>query len=159
MPPLVWLCVPAFVKRSQEPLRPPGFRSYEVNPDTPMGAAALSGFSNAYALFVHVLPAAGGDLRAPSVAKAALATKLPQGSLANGGGLDLAPPGAVDAGANRRSAGVIEEWVAPGKKATVWPPDRPSSTSGREVTRRGPHWPKSTRPTTLRCCCDSQCGR
>ena len=87
----------------------------------PMGAAALSGFSNAYALFVHVLPAAG-NLRVPSVAKAALAVKLPQGSLANGGGLDLAPPGALDAGANRRSAGVIEEWVAPGKKATVWPP-------------------------------------
>jgi len=41
MPPLVWLCVPAFVRRSQEPLRPPGFRSYEVNPDTPAGAAAL----------------------------------------------------------------------------------------------------------------------
>ena len=87
----------------------------------PMGAAALSGFSNAYALFVHVLPAAG-NLRVPSVAKAALDVKLPEGSLANGGGLDLAPPGAVDAGANRRSAGVIEEWVAPGKKATVWPP-------------------------------------
>jgi hypothetical protein len=87
----------------------------------PMGAAALSGFSNAYALFVHVLPAAG-NLRVPSVAKAALDVKLPQGSLANGGGLDMAPPGAVDAGANRRSAGVIEEWVAPGKKVTVWPP-------------------------------------
>ena len=87
----------------------------------PMGAAALSGFSNAYALFVHVLPSAG-DLSAPSVAKAALAVKLPQGALANGGGLDLAPPGAVDAGANRRSAGVIEEWIAPGKKTTVWPP-------------------------------------
>src|SRR5437763_9694810 len=41
----------------------------------PMGAAALSGFSNAYALFVHVLPGAG-DLSAPSVAKAALAVKL-----------------------------------------------------------------------------------
>ena len=38
------------------------------------------------------------------------------------GGLDLAPPGAVDAGANRRPAGVIEEWIAPGKKTTVWPP-------------------------------------
>ena len=87
----------------------------------PMGAAALSGFSNAYALFVHVLPAAG-NLSVPSVAKAALVVKLPQGALANGGGLDLAPPGAVDAGANRRSAGVIEEWIAPGKKATVWPP-------------------------------------
>ena len=95
---------------------------YKAQWHEPMGAAALSGFSNAYALFVHVLPAAGGAVRAPSVAKAALATKLPQGSLANGGGLDLAPPGAVDAGANRRSAGVIEEWVAPGKKATVWPP-------------------------------------
>jgi branched-chain amino acid transport system substrate-binding protein len=87
----------------------------------PMGAAALSGFSNAYALLAHVLPAAG-NLSVPSVAKAALSVKLPQGSLANGGGLDLAPPGSVDAGANRRSAGVIEEWVAPGKKATVWPP-------------------------------------
>jgi len=68
-----------------------------------------------------VLPAAG-NLSVPSVTKAALSVKLPQGSLANGGGLDLAPPGSVDAGANRRPAGVIEEWIAPGKKATVWPP-------------------------------------
>ena len=94
---------------------------YRARWHEPMGAAALSGFSNAYALFVHVLPAAG-NLSVPSVAKAALTVKLPQGSLANGGGLDLAPPGAVDAGANRRSAGVIEEWIAPGKKTTVWPP-------------------------------------
>ena len=86
-----------------------------------MGAAALSGFSNAYALFVHVLPAAP-DLRVTSVATAALRVKLPEGSLANGGGLDLAAPGSVDAGANRRPAGLIEEWVAPGKKAVVWPP-------------------------------------
>ena len=94
---------------------------YKAQWHKPMGAAALSGFSNAYALFVHVLPAAG-NLTVPEVAKAALAVKLPQGSLANGGGLDLAPPGAIDAGANRRPAGVIEEWIAPGKKATVWPP-------------------------------------
>jgi branched-chain amino acid transport system substrate-binding protein len=96
-------------------------KRYQAEWHEPMGAAALSGFSNAYALFVHVLPAAG-NLTVPSVAKAALGVKLPQGSLANGGGLDLAPPGAVDAGANRRSAGVIEEWIAPGKKTTVWPP-------------------------------------
>ena len=70
---------------------------------------------------MHVLPEAG-NLTVPDVAKAALAVKLPQGSLANGGGLDLAPPGAVDAGANRQPAGIIEEWIAPGKKATVWPP-------------------------------------
>jgi branched-chain amino acid transport system substrate-binding protein len=96
-------------------------KRYQAKWHQPMGAAALSGFSNAYALFVHVLPAAG-NLSVPSVAKAALSVKLPQGALANGGGLDLAPPGAVDAGANRRAAGVIEEWIAPGKKATVWPP-------------------------------------
>jgi branched-chain amino acid transport system substrate-binding protein len=96
-------------------------KRYQAKWHQPMGAAALSGFSNAYALFVHVLPAAG-NLSVPSVAKAALSVKLPQGALANGGGLDLAPPGSVDAGANRRSAGVIEEWIAPGKKATVWPP-------------------------------------
>ena len=98
-------------------------KRYEARWHEPMGAAALSGFSNAYALFVHVLPAAG-NLSVPSVAKAALSVKLPQGSLANGGGLDVAPPGSVDAGANRRPAGVIEEWVAPGKKVTVWPPDQ-----------------------------------
>jgi hypothetical protein len=96
-------------------------KRYQAEWHQPMGAAALSGFSNAYALFVHVLPRAG-NLSVPDVAKAALAVKLPQGSLANGGGLDIAPPGAVDAGANRRPAGVIEEWIAPGKKATVWPP-------------------------------------
>ena len=96
-------------------------KRYVARWHVPMSAAALSGFSNAYALFVHVLPAAG-TLTVPSVARAALTVKLPAGALANGGGLDLAPPGAVDAGANRRSAGVIEEWIAPGKKATVWPP-------------------------------------
>ena len=41
--------------------------------------------------------------------------------LANGGGLDLAPPGAPDEGENRRAAGVIWEWVAPGERAVVWP--------------------------------------
>lgn len=94
---------------------------YQAQWHHPMMAAALSGFSNAYALFAHVLPAAQ-NLSVPAVAKAALAVKLPPGALANGGGLDLAPPGSVDAGANRRSAGVILEWIAPGKKATVWPP-------------------------------------
>ena len=89
------------------------------------GAPALSGFSNTYALFVHVLPAAGPlqpSNEAASVAAAALAVKLPVGTLANGGGLDVAPPGSPDAGANRAAAGVIWEWVAPGQRVVVWPP-------------------------------------
>jgi len=86
-----------------------------------MSAPALSGFSSAYALLVHILPvarSAGVD----QVAAAALATKLPAGSLANGGGLDLAPPSAGDAGNNRQAASVIWEWTAPNTRAVVWPP-------------------------------------
>lgn len=86
-----------------------------------MSAPALSGFSNAYALFGRVLPRARAIVSA-SVAAAAVATKLPLGALPNGGGLDLAPAGAADAGENRNAISVIEEWVAPNKMEVVWPP-------------------------------------
>jgi ABC-type branched-subunit amino acid transport system substrate-binding protein len=86
-----------------------------------MTAPALSGFSNASAVFGHILPAAGGTDRA-AVAAAALRVKLAEGTLANGGGLDLAPPDAPDGGENRRAASVIWEWIAPGRSAVVWPP-------------------------------------
>ncbi len=86
-----------------------------------MSAAALGGFANTWALVDHVLPRAAA-LTAQGVASAALTTKLAPGSLANGSGLDLAPPGAPDAGANRGAASVIWEWVAPGQRAVVWPP-------------------------------------
>jgi branched-chain amino acid transport system substrate-binding protein len=87
----------------------------------PMSAPALSGFSNTYALVAHVLPAAGST-DPDAVARAALGVKLPVGTLANGGGMDLAPPGAAQAGDNRNAASVIWEWVAPGQRAVVWPP-------------------------------------
>ncbi len=93
---------------------------------TEMDAPALSGFANAYALLAHVLPAAAAaaaaDLDPASVSAAALRVKLPEGTLANGGGMDIAPPGAPDAGTNRAAAGVIWEWVGPGQRAVVWPP-------------------------------------
>jgi len=89
---------------------------------TDMSAPALSGFSNATAVFGHILPAAGGSLDAATVAAAALRVKAPVGTLANGAGIDLAPPGADDAGENRKAASVIWEWVAPGQRAVVWPP-------------------------------------
>ena len=85
-----------------------------------MSAEALGGFSNGYSLLAHVLPAAT-TFDPKAVAHAALTTKLSRGMLANGGGLDLAPPGAPDEGENRRAAGVIWEWVAPGERAVVWP--------------------------------------
>jgi ABC-type branched-subunit amino acid transport system substrate-binding protein len=94
---------------------------YQARYHAAMTSHALSGFANAYALFVHVLPRAG-HATTDRVATAAQAIKLPIGTLANGGGLDIAPPGAADAGNNRNAAGVIWEWVAPGKEMVVWPP-------------------------------------
>lgn len=94
---------------------------YKARYHEPMTSHALSGFSNAYALFAHVLPRAG-RATTDAAAAAAQAVKLPVGTLANGGGLDIAPPGAPDAGNNRNAASVIWEWVAPGQEAVVWPP-------------------------------------
>jgi branched-chain amino acid transport system substrate-binding protein len=95
--------------------------AYQARWHDAMSAPALSGFSNAVALFSHVLPAAA-SAKASAVAAAALRVKLPEGTLANGGGMDIAPPGSAEPGANRASAGVIWEWVAPGQRAVVWPP-------------------------------------
>jgi branched-chain amino acid transport system substrate-binding protein len=86
-----------------------------------MSTAALAGFANAWALVGHVLPAAPG-LSAPEVAATALATKLPAGTLANGAGLDLAPPGARDAGENRAAVSVIWQWLDPETQVVVYPP-------------------------------------
>jgi hypothetical protein len=94
---------------------------YQAKYHQAMTSHALSGFSNAYALFSHVLPTAG-QASTKAVAAAAQVVKLPIGSLANGGGLDIAPPGAPDGGNNRNAAGVIWEWVAPGREVVVWPP-------------------------------------
>jgi hypothetical protein len=94
---------------------------YAARYHTSMSAAALAGFSNAYALLAHVVPAASG-VAPGAVAAAALRIRLEPGSLPNGSGIDLAPPGSPDAGANRRAASVVWEWVAPGQRAVVWPP-------------------------------------
>lgn len=94
---------------------------YRQRFDQPMSAAALAGFANAWALVGHVLPSAPG-LSAPEVAATALATKLPPGTLANGAGLDLAPPGARDAGENRAAVSVIWQWVDARTQVVVYPP-------------------------------------
>jgi branched-chain amino acid transport system substrate-binding protein len=93
---------------------------YERQYGEPMSAEALAGFANGYTLFAHVLPVAG-SLDPDDVARAALDVKLAPGTLANGSGLDLAPPDAFDAGENRAAASVIWEWVAPRQRAVVWP--------------------------------------
>ena len=94
---------------------------YQARWGVAMSSHALAGFANTWALVAHVLPAAGA-FDPTSVARAAVATKLPLGSLPNGSGIDLPRPGQLDAGENRAAASVIWEWVAPGTRAVVWPP-------------------------------------
>jgi branched-chain amino acid transport system substrate-binding protein len=106
-----------------------GRREYERRYGLPMSSAALSGFSAGWALFHHVLPRAEGT-SPEEVAAAAAAVRLPMGSLPNASGLDLAPPGHSEAGANLRAATVIWEWVEEGRREIVWPP---TLASGRLV--------------------------
>lgn len=86
-----------------------------------MTAPTLSGFASAWALFRHVLPAAE-TLTPEGIASAARSVRLPEGSLPNGSGLHLAPPGHPQAGSNLRATSVIWEWVRPETRAIVWPP-------------------------------------
>jgi branched-chain amino acid transport system substrate-binding protein len=86
-----------------------------------MSAPALAGFSAAWALFHHVMPASAA-LTPQGVAAAAQGEKLPVGSLPNGSGLQFGRPDSLDAGANIRASSVIWEWVGVNQRAVVWPP-------------------------------------
>jgi branched-chain amino acid transport system substrate-binding protein len=89
---------------------------------------ALAGFTAAWALFRHVLPAAAmasqgdaGSFDASVVAAAARALDLPDGSLPNGAGLRFSSEAAT-LGQNERAAAVIWQWQAVRTYAFVWPP-------------------------------------
>jgi branched-chain amino acid transport system substrate-binding protein len=85
---------------------------------------ALAGYSAAWALFRHVLPAAaasGGALNADGVAAAARSVDLPDGSLPNGAGLRFSAD-QDSLGQNERAAAVIWQWQAVRTYAFVWPP-------------------------------------
>lgn len=94
--------------------------AFEDRFGAPMSAAALAGFSGAWALLHEVLPNAAG-LAPVAVATAANATNLPSGSLPNGSGLRFGEPGTVTAGANLLASSVIWQWQAPGSYAVVSP--------------------------------------
>ena len=89
---------------------------------------ALAGFSAAWALFAHVLPAvlggapaAASQPSAQAVAAAARAVDLPEGSLPNGAGVRFSSdPDRL--GQNERAAAVIWQWQAVRRYEFVWPP-------------------------------------
>jgi branched-chain amino acid transport system substrate-binding protein len=86
-----------------------------------MTAAALAGFSAAWALLHDVMPNAR-SLTPDGVAAAARGVRLPEGSLPNGSGLAFGAPGTSTAGSNLRAASVIWEWTHLDWRGVVWPP-------------------------------------
>jgi branched-chain amino acid transport system substrate-binding protein len=93
---------------------------------------ALAGFSAAWALFRHVLPAAAASdgstgLTAEAVAQAARALDLPDGSLPNGAGVRFSS-NPTRLGQNERAAAVIWQWQAVRTYEFVWPPTYATGT-------------------------------
>jgi hypothetical protein len=86
-----------------------------------MSAAALAGFSGAWAL-LGVVAQNADSLTPEAIADSANRTRLPIGSLPNGSGLQFGDAGTAAAGANVLAASVVWQWQAPGEYAVVWPP-------------------------------------
>ena len=84
---------------------------------------ALAGFTAAWALFHHVLPATDSSTgrTADAVAATARGLDLPEGSLPNGAGLRFSSDPA-SLGQNERAAAVIWQWTAVRTYEFVWPP-------------------------------------
>jgi branched-chain amino acid transport system substrate-binding protein len=96
-------------------------QGYRARYHDAMSAAALAGFSAAWALFTDVMPKAS-SLTAEAVGRAALGVDIPVGGLPNGSGLRFVPAGSADAGSNVLARGVIWEWTRPDWRDVVWPP-------------------------------------
>ncbi len=82
---------------------------------------SLAGFAAGWTLFHYVLPAAGSDLTATGMARAAQSLELPAGTLANGAGIKFATSDAL-MGQNVRAASVIWQWQGLRHSVTVYPP-------------------------------------
>jgi ABC-type branched-subunit amino acid transport system substrate-binding protein len=84
---------------------------------------ALAGFTAAWVLLHHVLPATDPttELTAEGVAAAARALDLPEGALPNGAGLRFSTD-PQSLGQNERAAAVIWQWTAVRTYEFVWPP-------------------------------------
>jgi len=92
---------------------------------------ALAGFSAAWTLFHYVMPAAdrAGGLDPASLARAARALDLPEGTLPDGAGVSFAARGPA-MGQNQRAASVIWQWQGVRHSVTVYPPVFATGTPG-----------------------------
>jgi branched-chain amino acid transport system substrate-binding protein len=103
---------------------------YESRYHAEMTAAALAGFSGAWALLHYVIPHAR-SLEPGAIAQAARSLDLPKGTLPNGSGIKFGHTPAT-ASENMHASSVIWEWVSVDKRAVVWP--RRFATQNLQVT-------------------------
>jgi branched-chain amino acid transport system substrate-binding protein len=93
------------------------FRRYDEKMKRPPAGHASSAFSGTWALFTEVLPKAGA-MQPPEVREIALKLDLPEGRLANGGGIKFTnfdwPADPKDAGQNLRSSIGVWQWQKSG---------------------------------------------
>jgi branched-chain amino acid transport system substrate-binding protein len=94
-------------------------RAYKSRYHADMSAAALAGFSGAWALLHYVLPRATAATPG-AITRAARSLNLPKGSLPNGSGLKFGTTPNT-ASENISASSVIWEWVDVDKRAVVWP--------------------------------------
>jgi branched-chain amino acid transport system substrate-binding protein len=87
-----------------------------------MPAGALTGFAGTLALVRGVLPNARA-MTPDAIAAAARAARIENGGLPNGSGLQFGAAGTAEATVNLRATSVIWEWVKPGVREVVWPPE------------------------------------
>lgn len=87
-----------------------------------MEIPAVAGFVGGWTLFNDVLPHVSGGVTADSIREAAGRVDVPVGDSINGGGVEFAGPGALDAGQNTRAAAVVGQWQAVGVMRVVYPP-------------------------------------
>ena len=92
---------------------------YEARYHIEMSAAALAGFSGAWALLHFVLPRAQ-TFDPAGIASAARSLDLPKGTLPNGSGIKFGDTPQT-ASENIHASSVIWEWVGVDKRAVVWP--------------------------------------
>ena len=86
-----------------------------------MTIPAVAGFVGGWALFQGVLPTIHGSVTPDSIRTAAYALNEPQYSTINGGGIEFARPGTVNAGQNLLATAVVGQWQAVNTMHIVYP--------------------------------------
>lgn len=113
---------PAALDRSGRALLGEAETAYAIETgSSTMSIGGVAGFVGGWAFFHDILPKVSGSVSAETLRDAAYRVDAPVGSAINGGGVQFAPSGAIDAGQNRRPTVVVGQWQAGVTMRVVYP--------------------------------------